>query len=239
MRRAGIAVIAAAWLAAAACVGTAAAGGAEQDPAITVIGNRHTGADMVRSFFHGAPDGQYDAAARDAALKALYATGLFADVKISHEGNRILIVVAENPTIGVVAFEGNRKLKDADLKAQVQSKANGPLSRELIQSDVVHILDLYRAHGYFNTRVVPKTIEGKRGDNDRVNLVFEIKEGEKLAVKDIAFTGNAAFSQVKLRGVVKTGTSNPLSFLLNNDIYDADRIENDKDLVRRFYLAHG
>ncbi|MFZ0151757.1 MAG: outer membrane protein assembly factor BamA [Xanthobacteraceae bacterium] len=239
MRRAGIAVIAAAWLAAAACVGTAAAGGAEQDPAITVIGNRHTGADMVRSFFHGAPDGQYDAAARDAALKALYATGLFADVKISHEGNRILIVVAENPTIGVVAFEGNRKLKDADLKAQVQSKANGPLSRELIQSDVVHILDLYRAHGYFNTQVVPKTIEGKRGDNGRVNLAFEIKEGEKLAVKDIAFTGNAAYSQVKLRGVVKTGTSNPLSFLLNNDIYDADRIENDKDLVRRFYLAHG
>jgi len=236
---AGIAVVAGAWLAAAACAGAAVAGGAEQDPAITVIGNRHIGADMIRSFFHAAPDGHYDAAARDAAVKALYSTGLFADVKISHEGNRILVVVVENPTIGVVAFEGNRKLKDADLKGQVQSKATGPLSRELIQSDVVHILDLYRAHGYFNAQVVPKTIEAKRGDNGRVNLVFEIKEGEKLAVKDIAFTGNTAFSQVKLRGVVKTGTSNPLSFLLNNDIYDADRIENDKDVIRRFYLAHG
>jgi outer membrane protein insertion porin family len=148
-------------------------------------------------------------------------------------------VVVENPTIGVVAFEGNIKVKDADLKAQVQSKANGPLSRELIQSDVVRILDLYRAHGYFNAQAVPKSIEGKRGDNGRVNLVFEIKEGEKLAVKDIAFAGNSAFSQVKLRGVVKTGISNPLSFLLDNDIYDADRIENDQDLVRRFYLAHG
>jgi outer membrane protein insertion porin family len=239
MRRAGIAAIAASWLAAAVCAGAAIAGGAEQDLAITVIGNRHIGADMIRSFFHTAPDGQYDAAARDAALKALYASGLFTDVKISHEGNRILVVVVENPTIGVVAFEGNRKVKDADLKAQVQSKANGPLSRELIQSDVVRILDLYRAHGYFNARVVPKSIEGKRGDNGRVNLVFEIKEGEKLAVKDIAFTGNSAFSQVKLRGVVKTGISNPLSFLLDNDIYDADRIENDQDLVRRFYLAHG
>jgi outer membrane protein insertion porin family len=239
MRHAGIAAIAAGWLAAAACAGAAAAGGAEQDPAITVIGNRHIGADMIRSFFHAAPDGQYDAAARDAALKALYASDLFTDVKISHEGNRILVVVVENPTIGVVAFEGNRKVKDADLKGQVQSKANGPMSRELIQSDVVRILDLYRAHGYFNAQVVPKTIEGKRGDNGRVNLVFEIKEGEKLAVKDIAFTGNSAFSQVKLRGVVKTGISNPLSFLLDNDIYDADRIENDQDLVRRFYLAHG
>src|SRR5262249_23995927 len=99
--------------------------------------------------------------------------------------------------------------------------------------------DLYRAHGYFNAQVVPKTIEGKRGDNGRVNLVFEIKEGEKLAVKDIAFTGNTAFSQIKLKGVVKTGISNSLSFLLDNDIYDDDKIENDKDLVRRFYLAHG
>src|SRR5262249_16970078 len=159
--------------------------------------------------------------------------------KISHEGNRILVVVVENPTIAVVAFEGNRKLKDADLKAQVQSKANGPLSRELIQSDVVRILDLYRAHGYFNAQIVPKTIEGKQGANGRVNLVFEIKEGEKLAVQDVAFSGNTAFSQVKLRGVVKTGISNPLSFLIDNDIYDADRIENDTDLVRRFYLAHG
>ena len=239
MCRAVIAVIAAAWFAVAACVAAALAAGAEQDAAITVIGNRHTGADMIRSFFHAGRDGQYDAAARDAALKALYASGLFADVKISHEGNRILVVVAENPTIGVVTFEGNKKVKDADLKGQVQSKANGPLSRELVQSDVVHILDLYRAHGYFNARVVPKTIEGKRSDNGRVNLVFEIKEGEKLAVKDIAFAGNTTFSQVKLRGVVKTGISNPLSFLLDNDIYDDDKIENDKDLVRRFYLAHG
>jgi outer membrane protein insertion porin family len=239
MRRSGIAMIAAAWLAAAAGVGPAAAAGAEQDAAITVIGNRHTGADMIRSFFHAGPDGHYDTAARDAALKALFASGLFADVKISHEGNRILVVVVENPTIGVVAFEGNRKVKDADLKAQVQSKANGPLSRELVQTDVIHILDLYRAHGYFNAKVVPKSIEGKRGDNGRVNLVFEIKEGEKLAVKDIAFSGNTAFSQVKLRGVVKSGTTNPLSFLLNNDIYDDDRIESDKDLVKRFYLAHG
>ena len=239
MRCRGIAAIIAGWLACAAGLGAAVAGSAEADQAITVIGNRHVGADMVRSFFHAAPNGQYDAAARDAALKGLYASGLFADVKISHDGNRILVVVVENPTVGTVAFEGNRKIKDADLKQQVRSKANGPLSREVVQSDVVRILDLYRLHGYFNAQAVPKTIEGKRSDNGRVNLVFEIKEGEKLAVKDIVFAGNSAFTQTKLRGVVKSGISNPLSFILDNDIYDADRIENDKDLVRRFYLAHG
>jgi outer membrane protein insertion porin family len=236
VHRRGIAAIVAGLLAVAA--GAAAA--SDQDQAITVIGNRHVGADMIRSFFHAGPGGQYDAAARDAALKQLYASGLFADVKISHDGNRILVVVAENPTIGVVAFEGNKKLKDADLSKQVQSKAGGPLSREMVQSDVVHILDLYRQRGYFNAQVVPKMIAGKSGDrSDRSNLVFEIKEGEKLGVKDIVFTGNAAFSQTKLKGVVKTGVSNLLSFVLDNDIYDPDRIENDKDLVSRFYLAHG
>src|SRR5438477_10865384 len=119
MRCRGIAALFAGLLATAVCVEAASAGDA--DHAITVVGNRHIGADMVRSFFHAAPDGQYDAAARDAALKRLYASGLFADVKISHDGNRILVVVVENPTVAVVAFEGNKKLKDADLTKLVQS----------------------------------------------------------------------------------------------------------------------
>jgi len=234
MRCRGTAVILAGLLAFAACTGAAADSG---DSPITVNGNRHVGADMIRSYFHAVPGGHYDAAALDAALKRLYATGLFKDVKIAHEGDRILVIVVENPTIGVLAFEGNKKLKDDDLKKEVQSKAGGPLSREFVQSDVVHIIDLYRQRGYFGVQVVPKTIAAKSGDMS--NLVFEIKEGDKLAVRQIAFTGNAAFSATKLKAVVKTGTSNVLSFLLDNDTYDADRVDNDRDLVRRFYMAHG
>jgi outer membrane protein insertion porin family len=239
----GIAVILAGFFLAAAACGAAAAGAADSKPAdadVTVIGNRHVDADMIRSYFHPAPDGHLDPAALDAALKQLYATGLFTDVKISHAGNRVLVVVVENQTIGVVAFEGNKKLKDADLSKFVQSKAGGPLSREMIQSDVIHLLDLYRQRGYFDARIVPKTIDNKKGDkNTRVNLVFEVNEGQKLAVKDIEFTGNTAFSPTKLKGVVKTGVTNPLSFLLDNDTYDADRVEDDKDLLRHFYRAHG
>ena len=239
----GIAVFLTGFFLAFAACGTAAAGAADSrfaDADVTVIGNRHVGADMVRSYFHSAPDGHLDPAALDTALKQLYATGLFSDVKISHAGNRVLVVVVENPTIAVVAFEGNKKLKDADLNKLVQSKAGGPLSRELIQSDVIHILDLYRQRGYFDAHIVPKTIDAKKSDkNDRVDLVFEIKEGQKLAVSDIVFTGNTAFSPTKLKSVVKTGVTNPLSFLLDNDTYDADRVDNDKDLLRHFYRAHG
>src|SRR6202007_2386144 len=139
------------------------------------------------------------------ALKGLFATGLFKDVKIAHQGDRVLVMVVENPTIGVIAFEGNKKVKDADLQKGMESKAGGPLSRAFVQSDFIHIIDAYRQHGYFAVHVVPKTIEAKKGGDNHVNLVFEIKEGDKLAVRKIAFTGNNAFSEDKLRAVVKTG----------------------------------
>ncbi len=236
MRCRGIAIILAGFIAIAAGA-SAAAGPADSD--ITVNGNRHIGADMVRSYFHPAANGHFDDEAVNAALKRLYATNLFKDVKIARDGDRILVIVTENPTIGVVAFEGNKKVKDEDLKKTVQSKDSGPLSRELVQSDVVHMLDLYREHGYYDVHIAPKMIRLKAGDGSRVNLVFEIKENEKLAVRQIAFAGNTAFSTTKLKAVVQTGVTNLLSFVLNNDIYDADRIENDRDLLRRYYINHG
>ena len=206
------------------------------DSAIAVAGNRHIDAAMIRSHFHAGAAGRLDAGALDAALKSLYATGLFQDVKISQAGDRVLVTVVENPTIARLVFEGNKKIKDEDLKKALQSKDGGPLSRAIVHDDVEHIIALYRQRGYFDVRVEPKTIDAAR---DRVNLVFEIKEGDKLAVKEIRFVGNKAFPQNKLQGVIKTGTTNVLSFLLDNDGYDADRIEGDLDLLRRFYLAHG
>ena len=209
---------------------------AATDSLIAVTGNRHSDADMIRAFFHAAAGGTLDAAALDAALKNLYGTELFQDVKIAREGGRILVTVVENPTIDRLAFEGNKKIKDEDLKKAVQSKAGGPLARALVHDDVVRITELYRQHGYFEVRVDPKTIATK---NERASLIFEIKEGEKLAVRQVQFAGNGAYPSNKLKGVIKSGETNVFSFLLNNDVYDADRIESDLDLLRRFYRAHG
>jgi outer membrane protein insertion porin family len=208
----------------------------EPAPAIVVTGNRHIDADMIRAHFHAATDGTFDAAALDAAVKSLYGTSLFEDVTIARDGARILVTVVENPTIERLAFEGNKKIKDEDLRKAVQSKAGGPLSRALVHDDVIHIIELYRLHGYFAVQIDPKTIAGKDG---RANLVFEIREGDKLAVRRVAFAGNSAYPSNKLKGAVKTGETNLLSFLLNNDVYDAERIDTDRDLLRRFYRAHG
>ena len=241
-------------------VGAAARADSAADSVISVAGNRHTDAAMIRSYFHAAPGRPLDAAALDAALKSLYASGLFADVKMTRDGGRVLVAVVENPTIQQIAFEGNKKIKDADLKKALQSKAGGPLSRFFVQTDVRHLIELYRQHGYFKVQITPETINVKNGGVDakasaaksrganakrapdkgeRVNLVFQIKEGDKLAVRKILFAGNRAFPPSKLSGVIKTGKTNFLSFLLDNDIYDADKIDNDCDLLRRFYLAHG
>jgi outer membrane protein insertion porin family len=206
------------------------------DSSIAVAGNRHVDGAMVRSHFHAGADGRLTEATLDAALKSLYATGLFLDVKISRDGGRVLVTVVENPTIDRIVFEGDKKLKGDDLKKVLQSKSGGPLSRAIVHDDVAHIIELYRQRGYFAVRVDPKTI---RANNERVALVFEIKEGDKLAVRQIQFIGNEAYPANKLQGVIKTGETNVLSFLLDNDTYDADRIENDLDLIRRFYLAHG
>lgn len=211
-------------------------GPAAADPAIAVAGNLRVEADTVRSYFHPGPDGRLDAAALDAGLKKLYATGLFQDVRIERPDGRILVQVVENPLIDRVRFEGNKKLKEEDLKKEVQSRERGPLSRAAVQADVERIVTLYRRAGRFNAKVVAKTIDLKEG---RVNLVFEIAEGERAGVRQILFVGNKAYSATKLKGAVKTGETNLLSFLLDNDLYDPDRIEVDRDRLRRFYLDHG
>lgn len=203
---------------------------------IVVAGNRHIDAAMIRAHFHAGGDGKFDAAALDAALKSLYATQFFQDVKIARRGGRILVTVVENPTIEGVAFEGNKKLKDADLRKAVQSAPGGPLSRATVHDDVDQIATLYHQHGYFNVKIDPQIIKAK---DRRVTLIFTITEGDKLAVRQVQFTGNNAYSSTKLGGVIKTGVSNVLSFITDNDVYDADRIASDTDLIRRFYRAHG
>ena len=167
------------------------------DSAIAVAGNRHIDAAMIRSHFHAGAAGRLDAGAFDAALKSLYATGLFQDVKISQAGDRVLVTVVENPTIARIVLEGNKKIKDEDLKKALQSKDGGPLSRAIVHDDVGHIIALYRQRGYFDVRVEPKTIDAAR---DRISLVFEIKEGDKLAVKEIRFAGNQSLAAKQAPG---------------------------------------
>lgn len=203
---------------------------------ISVEGNRRVEADTIRSYFRPGPGGRIGPVEIDNALKALYATGLFQDVQIRQPGGRIVVTVVENAVINRIAFEGNKRVKDEQLLLEIQSKPRGTLSRPMVQSDVARLVETYRRNGRFDVTVTPKIIELP---NNRVDLVFEIREGEKTGVKKIRFVGNRAYGDFRLKDVIKTTETNLLSFLKNSDIYDPDRIEADRDLLRRFYLKHG
>ena len=167
------------------------------------------------------PTGGIDAAARDAALKALLATGLFDNVTIERAGERLVVHLAEAPVLDRVAFEGNKKIKDKDLSAVVESKPRGTLQRAAVQADVGRIMEAYRHAGRDDVGVVPKIIA--RGE-DRVDLVYEVTEGAKTTVRQINFVGNRVFGKRQLAAVIKTSATNVLSFLTGGDEYDPDRV---------------
>ncbi|WP_306892177.1 outer membrane protein assembly factor BamA, partial [Ancylobacter amanitiformis] len=203
---------------------------------IVVEGNRRVDAETIRSYFQSKPGEPLTPAKIDEALKALYATGLFSDVTIANRGGRLVVTVAENEVINKVAFEGNKKLKDEQLAAEVQSKPRAPFSKTTVQADTQRIIELYHRSGRYDVRVEPQIIDRGQG---RVDLVFEIKEGEKLGVAEIKFVGNKAFSVNKLKEEMTTTETDWLSWLKNTDVYDVDRINSDQELLRRFYLKHG
>jgi len=157
-------------------------------------------------------------------------------VRIAHSGDAIVVSVKENPLIRRMAFEGNRRIKDDQLKKEVESKAGGTLWRPIVQQDVEHIVETYHRGGYFDVSVDPKVIKGQ---DRQVELVFEIREGNKVGVAQIAFAGNKAYGAPRLKSEIKTGETNFLSRLLNNDIYDPDQIRGDQLKLRDFYLKHG
>lgn len=203
---------------------------------IIVQGNQRVEAETVRAYLTIKPGEAYSAAKVDESLKALYATGLFSDVKINRTGSGVIVSVVENPAIDRVAFEGNKKNDDDELLKEIESKPNTTYTRAKAQSDAQRLTEVYRRQGRFDVRVEPKVIELPE---NRVNVVYEVTEGEKTKVEKISFIGNNAFSDYKLRDVITTTESNWLSFLKSSDVYDPERLTVDQELLRRHYLKNG
>ena len=203
---------------------------------IKIEGIQRIEPETVRSYLLLQPGDPWDPERVDASLKALFATGLFADVKLDRQGNTLVVRVVENPIINRIAFEGNSKLSDKDLNAEIQLRPRVVYTRLRVQNDVKRILDLYRRHARFAATVEPKIVQLSE---NRVDLIFEINEGPSTGVRSINFVGNVEFSDSTLRGVVDTKESRWYRFLSNADTYDPDRLTYDRELLRKFYLAEG
>jgi outer membrane protein insertion porin family len=203
---------------------------------INVTGNERVDADTIRAYLLIRPGKSFTSQDVDESLKALFETGLFADVNIDVRGSVLVVTVVENAVINEVAFEGNKKFKDDQLAGVVQSAPRGVFTRAKVQNDVARILELYRRSGRFQASVDPQTIQLSNG---RVNLVFVITEGPKTGVSGITFIGNQAFSDARLRNVIATRQTGILSFLRRGDSYDPDQLASDEEKLRTYYLDRG
>ena len=172
----------------------------------------------------------------DRSIKALFASGLFADVTIRREGAGLVIVVVENPIVNRVVYEGNSAINDENLGNEGGLKARQIYTRAKVQDDVERFIEIYRLSGRFAVRIEPKVIQLPQ---NRVDLIFEINEGPVTGVRSINFVGNKAFSDARLRDEILTTESRWWRFFTSHDGYDPDRIAYDRDLLRRFYLSRG
>ncbi len=203
---------------------------------IVVKGTQRIEPSTVLSYLSIRQGEAYDEQNVDRSLKTLFATGLFADVKFNWDGNTLTVNVVENPILNQVQFEGNSKVSEKDLTKEVQLKPRQVFTRAKVQSDVQRIIELYRRNGKFAATVDPQIIQRPQ---NRVDLIFSINEGPTTGVARINFLGNKVFDDDTLRAQLATQTSEWWRFLSSNDNYDPDRLNFDRESLRRFYLKRG
>ncbi len=170
------------------------------------------------------------------ALQRLQGSGLFESVEIVPQGGTLVIKVSEFPTINQISFEGNRRIKDDELAQIVQSRSRRVYQPSQAIADANNIAQAYAAQGRLAARVDPKII--RRSDN-RVDLVFEIREGDVTEIERISFTGNRAFSDRRLRDVLETKQAGILRTFIRRDTFAAERIPLDEQLLTDFYRSQG
>ncbi|MFL6734434.1 MAG: outer membrane protein assembly factor BamA [Sphingomicrobium sp.] len=205
---------------------------------IAVRGNQRLEPETVRAYANLAPGVAYTAESLDQALKDLYATELFQDVTITGaETGNLVINVKENPVINRIVLEGNKRIKNDKILPEIKLAPRQIFTRSKVRADVDRIIELYRRQGRFAARVEPKTVNL---DQNRVDLVFEIYEGDKSKVRSINIIGNDQFSDARLRKEMYTRQAGGLlAIFKSNDSYDPDRLAADQQKLRAFYLTQG
>lgn len=203
---------------------------------IQIQGNQRIEKGTILAQIDVVPGKPYTREEIDQALKSLFSSGLFADARLETKGQVLIIHIKENPIVNQVVIEGNDKLSDDILKGELQLRPRQVYTLTRLRNDTQRIQDLYRFKGHFAAVVTPQII--KREQN-RVDVVFDVKEGQATVVRKIFFIGNKKFSESKLESAIQTKETRWYRFFTSDDTFDSDRLAYDKELLRKFYLEHG
>ncbi|WP_338662273.1 outer membrane protein assembly factor BamA [Pararoseomonas sp. SCSIO 73927] len=204
--------------------------------AIDIQGNQRIEADTIRSYMLLQPGDAFEGDRLDRSLRTLYATGLFRDVRVARQGDRILVTVEENPIVNRVAFEGNSKLSDDNLRDATQLRSRAVFTTQAAQADRARILEAYARRGRLSATVEPKIIQL---DQNRVDIVYEIVEADVALISRINFVGNRSVSDSRLKEIVASREGAWYRPFSSSDTYDPERLNFDRELLRRFYLRQG
>lgn len=203
---------------------------------LDVRGNVRIEPETIRSLLVQDEGGGFSEESLNKSLKRLYDSGYFKDVSLKVEGSTLIVQVQENPSINRIGFEGNDEISDDILKGEVGLTPRQPLTQSKLKKAVNQIKRIYRLKGYFAAEVTPKIV---KLEQNRVDVIFEIRESDKTKVRRIFFIGNTKFSEGKLEEIIQTKESRWYRFFTSDDNYDPDRLAYDRELLRLFYLEHG
>lgn len=209
---------------------------AESVRSVSISGNERVEPETIKSYIGVREGDEYDPVKVDQSLKTLFATELFADAKMAFSKGVLYIAVRENPIVSQVAFEGNKRVEDEQLAKETRLKARSVYTLDAIRADTQRIINIYRKSGRYAVKVTPQVI---RKEQNRVDIVYKIEEGEKTGINKVVFIGNEKFSDKALLGVIRTKESRWYRFFSSDDNYDPDRVEYDKELLRKFYTSRG
>lgn len=203
---------------------------------IQIFGAQRAGDEAVRSNLTIRPGMVFSDKDIDESVKKLYDTGYFSDVRISVSGGALLVTVKENQLINQIVFNGNRKITDDKLQGVVRSQPLGPFDPTMITADIERIKGAYRAIGRSDVEISTQSIPVAQG---RLNVAFIVNEGERTKIADIKFVGNNAYGEQRLKAVILTKESGPLSFLTRKDVYTEEKLRTDEEALQKFYYNHG
>lgn len=172
----------------------------------------------------------------DQAVRKLFDSGYFSDVKVDLQGQSAVIKVEENPIVNRIYIEGNKQFDDATISKQISLKPRQIYTVAKLKQDTKTLHDMLRIKGHFGAKVTPKIV---RQDQNRVDVVFEVVEGGATKVAQLIFIGNKHLKSDALKRVVNTRESKWWRFFSSDDNYDPERLALDQELLRRYYLDNG
>lgn len=208
---------------------------------VAPAGNERIDSGAILQKISTKPGDLYDPVTLRQDLKAVFSMGYFENVEVDAEdteaGKNIIFRVQEKPLIGNVVIKGADAIKEEDVREAANITTNSILNSTKVNEAVYKIKDLYKSKGYYNTEVTAK-VDTPPGGNAEV--VFDVKEGDKITVGEINFTGNDSFSAGDLRDVIQTTTRKWwISWLTDAGVLKMDVLQQDAERLAAFYQNEG